>query len=163
MIGWQGAPHDAGRGPARYTVTEGAIPVHEFFGAVYGHFFADADGQPSALFAAVQHALADERHASLATTLMDYLAGDVEVQWIGEDEERAGGPSFQMPVGDSGGLDLTQLARERPAIYAEAFQVAVTRLSYRERPAYGAYFALVLDAFESLFGPDSAPLREAPV
>ena len=143
-------------------MTDPAIPVHEFFGAIYGHFFADADGQPRALFAAVQRALADERHAGLATTLMDYLAGDVEVQWIVEDEEQAAGSSFPMPVGETGGLDLTQLARERPDIYAEAFQVAVARLSYRERPAYGAYFALVLDAFESLFGPDSAPLRAAP-
>ena len=143
-------------------MSESAVPVHEFFGAVYGHFFADADGQPSALFAAVQRALADERHAGLATTLMDYLAGDVEVQWIGEDEERVAGPTFQMAVGENGGLDLAQLARERPDIYAEAFQVAVARLSYRERPAYGAYFALVLEVFEDLFGPDSAPLRAAP-
>lgn len=143
-------------------MTGPAIPVHEFFGAVYGHFFSDDAGRPSRLFEAVHQALAEARHAGLAVTLMDYLAGDVEVQWIGEDEGRDGGASFPMPVADRGGLDLAGLARERPDIYAEAFQVAVARLSYRERPAYDAYFALVLEAFESLVGPDSAPLREVP-
>ena len=143
-------------------MTGPALPVHEFFGAVYGHFFPDDLGRPGALHDAVHRALAEERHARLAATLMDYIAGDVEVQWIVEDEGRDGGPSFRMPEADAGGLDLVALAREHPAIYAEAFQVAVARLSYRERPAYGAYFALVLAAFESLFGPDSAPLREAP-
>ena len=143
-------------------MTEPAPPIHEFVGAIYGHFFPDEQGRPSALSEAVHRALRDERAAGLAVTLMDYLAGDVEVQWIGEDEAGDGRPSFTMPVADSGGLDLARLARERPDIYAEAFQVAVGRLSYRERPAYGAYFALVLEAFEALFGPNSAPLRAAP-
>lgn len=75
---------------------ESAVPVHEFFGAVYGHFFA-ADGWPGALFEAVHSTLADERYAGLATTLMDHVAGDVEVQWIVEDEQRQAGPSFRMP------------------------------------------------------------------
>ena len=135
--------------------------AHEFFGAVYGHFFADDEGRPRALHDAVHRALADERHAALATTLMDYLAGDVEVQWLGEDEGREAGASFRMPVDQGGGLDIAALVRERPDVYAEAFQVAVTRLSYRERPAYEAYFALVLEAFEGLYGSGSAPTRDA--
>ncbi len=143
-------------------MTARSVPVHEFFGAVYGHFVPSEEGRPGALFEAVHRALADARHAGLATALMDYVAGDVELEWIGEDEGRDGGPSFAMESDEGGDLDLTRLARERPDIYAEAFQAAVTRLSYRERPAYGAYFALVLEAFESLFGPDSAPLRVAP-
>ena len=136
-----------------------SIPIHEFFGAIHGHFFPDADGRPGALQDAVHRALAEARHARLAATLMDYVAGDVEVQWLGEDEGRDGGPSFRLPEADAGGLDLVVLARERPAIYAEAFQVAVARLVHREQPAYDAYFALVLEAFESLFGSGSAPAR----
>ncbi len=140
-----------------------SVPVHEFFGAIYGHFFLDADGQPSALYDGVHRALQEERSAGLAQTLMDYVAGDVEVQWIGENEDQAAAASFTMHTDARGELDLVRLAQERSDIYAEAFQVAVTRLSYRERPAYAAYFALVLAAFESLFGPDSAPLRAAPL
>ena len=143
-------------------MTEPTIPVHEFFGAIYGHFFLDEEGRPSELYEDVHRALTEERYAGLAQTLMDYVAGDVEVQWISEDEERAEGPSFTMHTGDTGDLDLARLARERADIYAEAFQVAVTRLSYRERPAYNAYFALVMDVFEQRFGPGSAPLREGP-
>ena len=140
-------------------MTESPTPVHEFFGAIYGHFFPDDMGRPGTLHDAVQQALAEERHARLTATLMDYVAGDVEVQWIGEDEDRDGGPSFRMPEAEAGGLDLVALAREHPAIYAEAFQVAVTRLIYRERPAYDAYFRLVLEVFERRFGPGSAPTR----
>lgn len=143
-------------------MAEASVPVHEFFGAIHGHFFPDAAGRPGALFEAVHQALGESRHAGLAATLMDYVAGDIEVQWLGEDEGRAGGPSFGLPVADSGGLDVVRLARERPAVYAEAFQVAVARLAHRERAAYDAYFALVLQAFEARFGPDSAPLRQAP-
>ena len=139
-----------------------SVPAHEFFGAIYGHFAPAEEGRPRALFDAVHRALADERHAALAMTLMDYLAGDVEVQWIVEGEDPSAGPGVRMPVDERGGLDIAALVRERPGVYAEAFQVAVARLAYRERPAYGAYFALVLDAFEHLFGPDSAPLREVP-
>ena len=134
-------------------------PIDEFFGAIYGHFFLDDQGQPSALYDGVHRALQEERYAGLARTLMDYVAGDVEVQWIGEDEGREGGPSFSMHTDERGGLDLARLARERSDIYAEAFQVAVTRLSYRERVAYDAYFGLVLEVFEQRFGPGSAPVR----
>ena len=140
----------------------GSVPVHEFFGALYGHFVPDEEGRPGALFAAVHRALAEARHAALAAALMDYVAGDVEIQWLSEHEDRAGAPSFALPDGEGGGLDLARLARERPDVYAEAFQVAVARLSFRERPAYDAYFALVLDAFESRFGPGTAPVRATP-
>jgi hypothetical protein len=142
-------------------MAEPAPLVHEFFGAIYGHFFLDAQGQPSALYEGVHRALQEERYAGLAQTLMDYVAGDVEVQWIGENEDQAA-PSFTMPTDARGELDLVRLAQERGDIYAEAFQVAVTRLCYRERLAYDAYFALVLDVFEALAGPGSAPLRDAP-
>ena len=47
-------------------MTEPAIPVHEFFGAIYGHFFPDGQGRPSALSEAVHRALRDERAAGLA-------------------------------------------------------------------------------------------------
>ena len=140
---------------------EPSVPVHAFFAALYGSFFPDAAGRPGALHDAVHQALAEAEHARLAVTLMDYVAGDVEMQWVSEDEGRDGGPSFPMPVADSGGLDLVTLAREHPEIYAEAFQVAVARLAHRERPAYDAYFRLVLAVFERRFGPGSAPLREA--
>ena len=143
-------------------MAEPAPLVHEFFGAIYGHFFLDAQGQPSALYDGVHRTLEEERYAGLARTLMDYVAGDVEVQWIGENEDQAAAPSFTMHTGERGELDLVRLARERSDIYAEAFQVAVTRLFYRERLAYSAYFALVLDVFEALAGPGSAPLRDAP-
>jgi hypothetical protein len=143
-------------------MVEASVPVHEFFGAIHGHFFSDAAGRPGALFEAVHQALAEPRHAALAVTLVDYVAGDIEVQWLEEGEGRDEGPSFGLPVADSGGLDVARLARERPAVYAEAFQVAVARLVYRERAAYDAYFALVLQAFEARFGPDSAPPRQAP-
>ena len=138
-------------------MAESSTPIHEFFGAIFGHFFPDGEGRPGALHDAVHRALAEAGHARLAATLMDYVAGDVEVHWLGEDEGRDGGPSFRMPEADAGGLDLVAVARERPDIYAEAFQVAVTRLIHREQPAYDAYCALVLEAFESLFGPGSAP------
>lgn len=141
---------------------EPSTAVHEFFAAIYGSFFPDDAGRPGALHDAVHRALTEEPHARLAATLMDYVAGDVEVQWIGEDEGREGGPSFAMPVTDSAsGLNLVALARERPDIFAEAFQVAVTRLFHRERPAYDGYFRLVLDVFERRFGPGSAPIRDA--
>ena len=135
-----------------------STPVHEFFAAIYGHFFTDDDGRPSQLYEAIHRALQDERYAGLTRTLMDYIAGDVEVQWISEDEERGGGPSFTMHADARGALDLARLVRERRDIYAEAFQVAVARLCYRERPAYDAYFALVLEVFEQRFGPGSAPV-----
>jgi hypothetical protein len=143
-------------------MAEPASLVHEFFGAIYGHFFLDAQGQPSALYDGVHRALQEERYAGLARTLMDYVAGDVEVQWMSENEDQAAAPSFTMHTGERGELDLLRLARERSDIYAEAFQVAVTRLFYRERPAYSAYFALVLDVFEAIAGPGSAPLRDVP-
>jgi hypothetical protein len=143
-------------------MTEPSIPVHEFFGAIYGHFVRDAQDQPSALYDTVHRALQEEHYASLARTLMDYVAGDVEVQWIGEDEAQDQGASFTLATGDGGDLDLARLAREHSAIYAEAFQVAVTRLSYRERPAYHAYFGLVLEVFEQRYGPGSAPVRAGP-
>jgi hypothetical protein len=143
-------------------MSDQALPVHEFFAAIYGYFPVRGDGRPSALHEAVSQALTEQRHAHLALTLMDHLAGDVEVQWVREDERRAGGPSFAMPTDTAGGLDLVALARARPDVYAEAFQVAVTRLLHRERPAYDAYFALVLDVFEGLFGPGSAPRDAAP-
>ncbi len=144
-------------------MTAESVPVHEFFGAIYGHFFPDEAGRPSALFEAVHRALAEARHAALAAALMDYVAGDVEIQWLSEHEERTGVPSFSMETDAGGELDVARIARERPDIYAEAVQVAVTRLSFRERPAYDAYFTLVLEAFESLVGPGTAPLRAAPV
>ena len=128
-------------------MTDPTDAVHEFFGAIYGHFFVDEEGRVSELYDEVHRALKEERYAGLAQTLMDYVAGDVEVQWISEDEERTDGPSFTMHTDDSGDLDLARLAREHADIYAEAFQVAVARLSYRERPAYNAYFALVMDVF----------------
>ncbi len=143
-------------------MAEPSTLVHEFFGAIYGHFFLDADGQPSALYEGVHRALEEERSAGLAQTLMDYVAGDVEVQWISEQAAQAAGPSFTLHTDERGELDLVRLARERGDIYAEAFQVAVTRLRYRERLAYNAYFALVLDVFETVAGPGSAPLRDAP-
>ncbi len=136
-----------------------SIPVHAFFGAIYGHFFLDDEDGARALYDAVHQALKEERYAGLAQTLMDYVAGDVEVQWLGEHEEQAGAPSFTMHTDEQGALDLARLARERSDIYAEAFQVAVARLSYRERPAYDVYFGLVLEVFEQRFGPGSAPLR----
>ncbi len=141
---------------------EASVPVHAFFAAIYGAFFPGDAGAAGALHDAVRQALAEEQHAGLAVILMDYVAGDLELQWVSEDEGREGGPSFAMPFADSGDLDLAALAREHPEIYAEAFQVAVARLAYRERAAYDAYFALVLAAFEARFGPDSAPLRQAP-
>jgi len=139
-----------------------SAPVYEFFGAIYGYFFPDDQGRPGALHDAVHRALADERHAALAMTLMDYLAGDVEVQWIGENDDPGAGPGFRMPVDQRGGLDIAGLVRQRPGVYAEAFQVAVARLMHRERRAYGASFALVLAAFEGLHGPRTAPARHAP-
>jgi hypothetical protein len=146
----------------RCTVTEPSIPIHEFFGAIYGHFFRDEQGQPSALYDGVHRALQEERFAGLARTLMDYVAGDVEVQWIGEDEGQDEGASFTLATGEGGGLDVAGLARNHSAVYAEAFQVAVARLAYRERPAYHAYFGLVLDVFEQCYGPGSAPVRVVP-
>ena len=138
-----------------------SIPVHAFFGAIYGHFFLDDESGAHVLYDAVHQALKEERYAGLAQTLMDYVAGDVEMQWLSEHEEQAGEPSFTMHTDERGELDLARLARKRSDIYAEAFQVAVARLSYRERPAYDAYFGLVLEAFEQRFGPGSAPLRAA--
>lgn len=133
------------------------VPVYEFFGAIHGHFFPDGEGKPGALFTAVHQALTEDQHAHLAVTLMDYIAGDIEVQWIGEDEEREGGASFALPTVEQGDPDLMRFAQEHPNVYAEAFQVAVTRLCYREPEAYHAYFSLVTDVFERLHGAGSAP------
>jgi hypothetical protein len=143
-------------------MTEPSIPVHEFYGANYGHYVRDEQNQPSALYDHVHQALQEKRYAGLARTLMDYVAGDVEVQWIGEDEGQDAGASFALATGDGGDLDLARLAREHSAVYAEAFPVAVTRLSYRERHAYHTYFGLVLDLFEQRSGLGSAPLRAGP-
>lgn len=139
-------------------MTERAVPVHEFFGAIYGHFFSDETGQPSALYEAVHDALREDRAAPLAITLMDYLAGDIEVQWLVEDEGQSEGASFTLSTAGRD-RDLTRFAEEHPAVYGEAFQVAVTRLSYRERSTYHAYFALVVEVFERLYGRGSAPAR----
>lgn len=138
-------------------MTRSVVPIHEFFGAIYGHFFADEQGRPSPLSETIHAALRETGAARVAGTLMDYVAGDIEVQWVGEVEGQAEGASFPLPTAERGDRDLTQFASEHPTVYAEAFQVAVTRLSYRERPTYDAYFALVVDAFERLYGPGSAP------
>lgn len=143
-------------------MTEPSTPIHEFFGAIYGHFVRGEQGKSSVLYDGVHRALQEERFASLAQTLMDYVAGDVEVQWIGEDEGQDAGASFALAPGEDGGLDVAKLAREHSAVYAEAFQVAVTRLAYRERAAYHVYFGLVLDVFEQCYGPGSAPMRVVP-